>query len=117
MFHSAQGFLQNRLPELAVHVDAHVAKLTEDLRKEAWRLGFDIATEFWILLAVAILTPGFSDARWMKRWLSDSWGRWCLVGTLQDACFDMSASVLVKHPALCSFFSDRWTLIVSHMLF
>jgi len=29
-----QGFLQNRLPELAVHVDAHVAKLTEDLRKE-----------------------------------------------------------------------------------
>ncbi|CAJ1455326.1 unnamed protein product [Effrenium voratum] len=29
-----QAFLQNRLPELAVHVDAHVANLTEELRKE-----------------------------------------------------------------------------------
>lgn len=46
--------MQNRLPELAVHVDAHVAKLTEDLRKEAWRLGLDVATDF-LNLAVAIL--------------------------------------------------------------
>ncbi|CAK9004282.1 unnamed protein product [Durusdinium trenchii] len=29
-----QAFLQNRLPELAAHVDAHVANLTEELRKE-----------------------------------------------------------------------------------
>ena len=31
----AEAFLQNRLPELAVHVDAHVARLTEALKKEA----------------------------------------------------------------------------------
>lgn len=27
----------------------------------------------------------------------------CLVRTFQDACFEMTASVLVKHPPLCSF--------------
>lgn len=47
-----------------------MAKLTEDLRKEAWRLGLDVATDF-LNLAVAI-SLGFSDARLMKRWLSDS---------------------------------------------
>ena len=36
---SSQAFLQNRLPELATHVDAHVAKLTEELRKEAGEQG------------------------------------------------------------------------------
>ena len=33
--HLRQAFLQNRLPELAAHVDAHVAHLTDALKKEA----------------------------------------------------------------------------------
>ena len=29
-----EAFLQNRLPELSVHIDAHVAHLTDALKKE-----------------------------------------------------------------------------------
>ncbi|OLP94922.1 hypothetical protein AK812_SmicGene23012 [Symbiodinium microadriaticum] len=37
------AFLQNRLPELAAHVDAHVAHLTDALKKE---VDEDVAEQF-----------------------------------------------------------------------